>query len=129
VKLAPSLSLFRRDTFRDRIIGIDRLVPLLDGSSRRYVNFDNAASTPALREVSETVSRFLEWYSSVHRGAGFKSRIATHAYEDARRIVGDFVGANPREHVVIFGKNATEGINKLAYRMELGPDDVLPARR
>ncbi len=113
--------------FRDKIVGIDRLVPLLDGSFRRYVNLDNAASTPVLREVSDTVNRFLEWYSSVHRGAGFKSMIATQAYEDARRIVGDFVGANPRDHVVIFGKNATEGINKLSYR--LVPAAARPGRR
>lgn len=126
MKLERSTSSFGPPaSFRDRIVGIDRLVPLLDGTSRRYVNLDNAASTPALREVSETVNRFLEWYSSVYRGAGFKSSIATHAYEEARRIVGDFVGASPRDHVVIFGKNATEGINKLSYRMPLGPDDVV----
>ena len=111
--------------FRDRIVGIDRAVPLLDGSLRRYVNLDNAASTPALQDVSDTVSRFMQWYSSVHRGAGFKSKIATQAYEDARAIVGEFVGANPRDHVVIFGKNASEGINKLSYRLPLCPGDVV----
>ena len=34
---------------RDQIIGVDVQVPLLDGTQRMYVNFDNAASTPALR--------------------------------------------------------------------------------
>src|SRR5258708_37963951 len=66
----------------------------------------------------------MDWYASVHRGMGFKSRVATQAYEDARAIVAQFVGANLREQVVIFGKNTTEAINKLSYRLPLVPDDV-----
>ena len=110
---------------RERIVGIDRLVPVFDGSLQPYINLDNAASTPALREVLDTVNHFMEWYSSVHRGTGFKSRVSTQAYEDARRIVAQFVGANLDEHVVIFGKNTTEAINKLSYRLALAPDDVV----
>ncbi|MDE4916005.1 aminotransferase class V-fold PLP-dependent enzyme [Methylobacterium sp. 092160098-2] len=110
---------------RERIVGLDRRVPVLDGSTRRYINLDNAASTPALRNVLDTVNQFMEWYASVHRGAGFKSRVATQAYEDARQTVAQFVGANPRQHVVIFGKNATEAINKLSYRLPLSPEDVV----
>src|SRR4051812_42046337 len=87
---------------RDQIVGIQRQVPLLDGSMRQYINLDNAASTPALREVLDTVNSFMDWYSSVHRGTGFKSRVATQAYDDARRITGEFVGALPDQHTVIF---------------------------
>jgi cysteine desulfurase/selenocysteine lyase len=110
---------------RERIVGVNQRVPLLNGDTRPYINFDNAASTPALREVLETVTDFLSWYSSVHRGTGFKSKIATQAYDDARRIVAEFVGANPRDHTVIFGKNTSEAINKLAFRFPLQPDDVV----
>ena len=31
---------------RDRIVGLDQQVPLLDGRRLPYVNLDNAASTP-----------------------------------------------------------------------------------
>jgi len=110
---------------RARIVGIDQPVPLLDGTQRTYINFDNAASTPALRDVQDTLDRFLEWYSSVHRGAGFKSHIATRAFEDARRIIAGFVGANLVDHTVIFGKNTTEAINKLARRFPFAPGDVV----
>lgn len=110
---------------RERIVGIGQQVPLLDGRQRTYINLDNAASTPALRDVLDTVNSFMDWYSSVHRGTGFKSRVATQAYDDARRIVGDFVGADPQTHVVIFGKNTSEAINKLAYRFPLTQDDVV----
>jgi selenocysteine lyase/cysteine desulfurase len=92
---------------------------------RSYINFDNAASTPVLREVLDTVNGLMEWYSSVHRGTGFKSRVATQAYDDAREIVAQFVGANRNDHVVIFGKNTSEAINKLSYRFPFEPDDVV----
>lgn len=118
-KPAPVASL------RRRIVGIDQQVPVLGGGTLPYVNLDNAASTPVLREVLDTVNRFMDWYSSVHRGTGFKSQVSTHAYEEARGIVADFVGGNRADHVVIFGKNATEAINKVAWRLNLGPDDVV----
>jgi len=110
---------------RSRIVGLEEAVPTVTGQKRPYINFDNAASTPVLREVLQTVNEFMRWYSSVHRGSGFKSKISTRAYDSARRIVGEFVGGNAREHVVIFGKNSSEAINKLAHRMPLGRDDVV----
>jgi cysteine desulfurase/selenocysteine lyase len=110
---------------RKRIVGIDQQVPVLDGSLRPYVNFDNAASTPALQDVLDIVNEFMRWYSSVHRGTGFKSKVATQAYDDARHIVADFVGANMQDHTVIFGKNTTDAINKLSYRLPLKKDDVV----
>jgi selenocysteine lyase/cysteine desulfurase len=107
------------------VAGYGQEVPLLNGERVRYVNLDNAASTPPFKDVVETVDRFLPFYSSVHRGTGFKSRLSTEAYERAHRVVAEFVGADPDRDTVIFGKNTTEAINKLAYRFPLGPDDVV----
>src|SRR5258708_599053 len=42
---------------RDQIIGIGTEVPLLDGSLTKYINFDNAASTPTLAEVLQAVNK------------------------------------------------------------------------
>ncbi|MCX7977234.1 MAG: aminotransferase class V-fold PLP-dependent enzyme, partial [Bellilinea sp.] len=102
--------------FRALFCGMDTPVPTLSGKTVPYVNLDNAASTPALRHVQECVNRFLTYYSSVHRGTGFKSQISTHAYESARSQMLSFVGADPQTHICIFGKNTTEAINKLARR-------------
>jgi len=113
------------EDLRSEIVGIDQEVPLLNGSSHRYVNLDNAASTPAFRYVQDRVIELLRWYSSVHRGSGFKSLSCTEAYEQARETVAQFVGANSETDCVIFVKNATEAINKLASRMRLGTDDVV----
>jgi selenocysteine lyase/cysteine desulfurase len=100
-------------------------VPCLDGP-RRYVNLDNAASTNALPEVAARVQEFLPWYSSVHRGAGFKSRRATDAYEEARHAVMAFAGrATDGEDVAVFCRNTTEAINLLAYRLGFSGGDVV----
>ena len=102
--------------FEQLFIGVNLTVPTLDGTYHRYINLDNAASTPPLLSVQQVVNRFMEVYSSVHRGTGYKSQISTHAYEEARQVVLNFVGAEPVQHVCIFGKNTTEALNKLARR-------------
>jgi cysteine desulfurase/selenocysteine lyase len=112
-------------TLRTQIVGLDTRVPLLDGSSSGYINFDNGASTPALRGVVEKVDQLMEIYASIHRGSGFKSLISTQAYDQARQIVADFVGADPQIDVVIFGKNTTEATNTLAAVIPWEQDDVV----
>jgi cysteine desulfurase/selenocysteine lyase len=111
--------------WRERLVGLDQTAPLLDGRFAPYINLDNAASTPPLRDVAEAVERFLPYYSSVHRGSGFKSRVSTLAYDEAHDVVARFVGADTRTNTVIFGKNTTEAINKLACRYPLRPDSVV----
>ena len=110
---------------RALVAGTEIDVPVLDGSRQRYINFDNAASTPALIAVRDGVDRFLDYYASVHRGTGFKSQLATWAYELARHHTLAFVGARPETHTCIFGKNTTEATNKLARRLDLRTGDVV----
>ncbi|MBV9579261.1 MAG: aminotransferase class V-fold PLP-dependent enzyme [Chloroflexi bacterium] len=106
------------------IAGQDERVPTLDGERRRYVNLDNAASTPPLLAVRDAVHRFANWYSSVHRGSGFKSQLSTHVLESAREAVADFVGADPDRHVVVFTRHTTEAINKMARDLADDPPIV-----
>jgi selenocysteine lyase/cysteine desulfurase len=119
---SPRLALagIRRD-----VIGIDTPVPLLDGTERPYIFLDNAASTPTFGTVLRCIEEFLPWYSGVHRGTGFKSLLATDVFDAAHDVVGAFVGADPEHHTVIFTKNTTECVNKLANRLSLRPDDIV----
>jgi cysteine desulfurase / selenocysteine lyase len=109
-------------SYRDLFVGLEMKVPLLNGESQDYINLDNAASTPSLKAVQKQVNDFLLYYSSVHRGTGFKSQLSTQAYEKARHIVLDFFGAHPSEHTCIFVKNTTEAVNKLARRLPFNAD-------
>ena len=108
--------------FRHLFVGLNAEVPLINGDHKRYINFDNAASTPSLLSVQKAVNDFLNFYSSVHRGTGFKSQLSTYTYEQARHAVLDFIGADPRDHICIFVKNTTEAINKLAHRFPFSAD-------
>lgn len=110
---------------RKEVVGIDTKVPLSNGKFTNYINFDNAASTPTLKRVLEKVNEFMNWYSSVHRGSGFKSRLSTLIYDQCHEIAGQFVGADIQNNTIIFVKNTTEGINKLARRIDFGKKDMV----
>ena len=101
------------------------IVRIRGGRSVRAINLDHAATTPPLRAVQQLVGECLDWYGSVHRGDGHLSRASTRAYEDARAIIAESVGADERQHVVIIGANTTWALNRLAYRLALGADDVV----
>lgn len=103
---------------REEFVGVERKVPIAGGRERVYINFDNAASTPPLRSVVNGLNSFADWYSSVHRGAGHKSRLATAAFEEARDVVARFVGADPGHQDVIFVKHTTEAVNKVARKLQ-----------
>ncbi|MFN2495697.1 MAG: aminotransferase class V-fold PLP-dependent enzyme [Pseudonocardiaceae bacterium] len=94
------------------LVGSEVEVPLVSGERRRYVNLDYAASAPCLVAVKQAVDELLPWYSSVHRGTGYKSQVTTTAYEDAREAVRSFVGAR-RDDAVIFTRNTTDALNLL----------------
>lgn len=95
------------------VSGADLDVPLVQGGSCTYANFDYAASAPALAAVTDCVAELLPYYASVHRGAGYASRVSTARYEQARDTVGRFVGAAP-DQCVIFTRNTTDSLNLLA---------------
>ncbi|MGI5218455.1 aminotransferase class V-fold PLP-dependent enzyme [Nocardia sp. CA-290969] len=96
-----------------RVSGADLRVPLVQGGTRTYANFDYAASAPALAPVSDRVAELLPYYASVHRGAGYASRISTQCYEAARETVGRFLGCAD-DQVVVFTRNTTDALNLLA---------------
>ena len=109
-----------------QLVGDDFEVPCADGVSRRYVNLDAAASTSALPAVASRVQAFLPMYSSVHRGAGYKSRASTDAFEEAREAILRFAGRPAGgDDIAIMCRNTTEAINHLAYRLRLTADDVV----
>ena len=119
--VAPSPQPVSRDAF----VGIDQLIPLFGGTTTPFVNLDNAASTPAFRSVIETIDEFLPFYAGVHRGTGYKSRLSTVTFERARELLGEFFGADPERDVVVFTKNTTEAINKVARSLPIDADSVV----
>ncbi|MGH4025602.1 MAG: cysteine desulfurase [Pseudonocardiaceae bacterium] len=83
---------------------------------RPLVYLDSGATSQRPRQVLDAERTFLEQHNAaVHRGAHQLAEEATDAYESARARIAAFVGASPGE--VVFTKNATEGINLVAYAL------------
>ena len=101
--------------FRELVVGVDTEIPLANGSYTQAINLDNAATTPPFISVMEEIERFAPWYSSIHRGKGYKSMLSTHVYERGRDIISNFVKADKEKDVVIYTKNTTDSINILSY--------------
>ena len=89
---------------------------------------DSAASSQKPRQVLEAMDNFYETsYANVHRGVYVLAERATEGLEHARERVRAFLNA-PDAREVIFTRNATEGINLVAYAWglsNLGPGDLV----
>jgi cysteine desulfurase / selenocysteine lyase len=86
------------------------------GEERPLVYLDSGATSQRPRQVLDAERAFLEQHNAaVHRGAHQLAEEATDAYESARARIAAFVGVAPEE--VVFTKNATEGINLVAYAL------------
>jgi cysteine desulfurase/selenocysteine lyase len=93
-----------------------------DGKPLIYL--DNAATTLKPRQVVEAVVRYYERYTAnVHRGLYRLSQEVTTLYENSRETIARFIKADPNE--VIFTKNATEGINIVAYGLNWSSGDEI----
>ena len=83
---------------------------------KRLVYLDSGATSQKPWAVINAESDFYSKHNAaVHRGAHQLAEEATDAYEGARAIVAEFLGA--QENEIIFTKSATESINAVAYAM------------
>ena len=117
------------DNIRSYVVGVDEQVELEDGTTKVLINFDNAATTPALQPVMDEVDRELEMYGSIGRGFSQKSNHSTDLYNETRDTVLDFVGADPERYTCFYVNNTTDGLNKLASALIESEDDLVLATR
>jgi cysteine desulfurase/selenocysteine lyase len=95
---------------------IRRQFPILGKSigGQPLVYLDNAATTQKPQAVLDRLQRFYtEQNANINRSMHALGEEATIAYEEARKIVAEFVGA---EHAfeVLFTRNTTESLNLVA---------------
>jgi len=89
---------------------------------------DNGATTQRPQQVIDRIAHYYRYENSnVHRGAHTLAARSTDAYENARRIVKDFIGASSAQEIV-FVRGTTEGINLVANSFvlpQLKPGDEI----
>lgn len=91
--------------------------PILDQTVYHapLVYLDNAATTQKPQEVIDAITRYYQTINSnIHRGVHYLSQQATESFEEARKLVREFIHAR-HDHEIIFTKGATESINLVAY--------------
>ena len=75
---------------------------------------DNGATTQRPKQVIDRLTYYYEHENSnVHRGAHELAARSTDAYENARQITADFLGAPSKDNIV-FVRGTTEAINLVA---------------
>lgn len=75
---------------------------------------DNGATTQRPQQVIDRLSQYYAHENSnVHRGAHTLAARSTDAYEGARQMVADFIGA-PDKNNIVFVRGTTEAINLVA---------------
>ncbi len=80
------------------------------------VYLDSGATSQKPRQVLDAERAFYEQHNAApHRGAHQLAEEATEVYESARERIAAFIGGQTEE--IVFTKNATEGINLVAYAM------------
>jgi cysteine desulfurase/selenocysteine lyase len=92
--------------------------PLLDRTvhGRPIVYLDSASSALQPRAVLEAMDHYYATtHANVHRGVYATAEESTHLYENARLVVGRFIGAPDPAHEIVFAKNATEALNLVAH--------------
>ncbi|MCL4198377.1 MAG: aminotransferase class V-fold PLP-dependent enzyme [Phycisphaerales bacterium] len=101
------------------LLGADAQLPVYGGGIARYVNLDNAATTPPFRRVWDRLTEVMPMYGSVHRGDGYKSSLSTALFEGAKAEIMTFADGDHETDALLLGTNATACINYLAAR--IGP--------
>lgn len=87
---------------------------------KRLVYLDSGATSQKPSVVIDAESNFYRMHNAaVHRGAHQLAEEATDAYEGARAIVANFLGAESNE--IVFTKSATESLNLVAYAIGNAP--------
>jgi cysteine desulfurase / selenocysteine lyase len=104
--------------------------PILDQeiNGKPLAYLDSAVTSQKPRRVLDAMTSFYETsYANVHRGVYALAERATEGFEGARERVARFVNA-PSSRELIFTRNATEGLNLVAYAWglsNLGPGDLV----
>jgi cysteine desulfurase / selenocysteine lyase len=84
-------------------------------NGKTVVYLDNAATSQKPRQVIDAMRAvFEEHNANIHRGVYEFSETTTAEFEGARAKVARFIGARD-DREVIFVRNATEGVNLVAY--------------
>jgi cysteine desulfurase / selenocysteine lyase len=95
--------------------------PILSRQVNGYplVYLDNAASSQKPNQVLERMDQYYQHsHANVHRGVHTLSQEATELFEQSRKTIASFIGAD-HDSEIIYTRGTTESINLIAYSFGL----------
>ena len=100
--------------------------PIFD--DKKLIYLDSAATSQKPNQVIGVIKEFYERENAnAYRGVYTLSEKATQKYDEARKIVANFINSDFEE--IIFTKNTTESLNFLSYTLDsvipLGRDEIV----
>lgn len=82
---------------------------------KQLIYFDNGATSQKPQIVLDTLQKYYALENAnIHRGVHYLSQQATSAYEQARKRIQNYIGANSADEI-IFTKGTTDAINLVAF--------------
>ena len=97
--------------YRNLFDGIDDKIKLSNGVLLTPINFDNGATTPPLKSVTQIIYDNIKNYGPIARGVGFKGEYCTTMFNKARDIILDFFCVlDNDDYTVIYTKSDTKMI-------------------
>ena len=98
---------------------------------KKLVYLDNGATSQKPQVVIDAIAKYYrEDNSNIHRGVHHLSQVATEQYENARRIIQEYINA-PLLEEVLFTAGTTAGINMIAFSfgdtLEAGDEIIISA--
>ena len=82
---------------------------------KNLIYFDNGATSQKPQVVLDAINRYYSKdNANIHRGVHFMSQRATNEFEEARKIIQQYIKARKSEEV-IFTKGTTDSINLVAF--------------
>ncbi len=117
--------LVKRKILIPELVGAGHVIDTVRGERVKYLNLDNAATTPPFKSIETKLGDFLETYGSIHRGSGYKSQVSTVIFEEAIPVILDFLGASPEDYALTTTHNTTSAINKLTRMLDLSAEDTI----
>lgn len=120
---------YSMENIRDYVVGLDTPIELADGTKVPMINFDNAATTPALKAVQDAINEELKMYGSIGRSFSPKSNHSTDVYNSVRDKVLEFLTADPEFYTCFYTNSTTDGLNKLASALITKKSDIVLTTR
>ena len=105
------------------VVGVRKLVPLLNNNKVPQVFLNNAACTKPFKDVIKFIAEVAPYCHDTYRSEGLESIFCSDRYEEAKDIVGEFVGWDKEQDLVLPLHSTAEGFEILADSIQFQSGD------